>query len=73
MFIGIVGNEGSRKEIVMLGETIEKGFLYMQTATKVYGKIFVDYETKTDASLFMDFNYIEHIEFAHKLTNQPIF
>eukprot|EP00347_Sterkiella_histriomuscorum_P004823 403358953 len=73
VFMGIVGNEGSRKEIVTLGETIERAFLFMQTASKHYGKIYVDYDTKMEASLFIDFRYIEHVEFAHKLTNQAIF
>jgi len=27
--MGIVGNEGSRKEIVILGEPIERAFLFM--------------------------------------------
>ena len=45
----------------------------MQTASKHYGKIYVDYETKLEASLFLDFKYIEHVEFAHKLTNYAIF
>ncbi|CDW76061.1 ph domain containing protein [Stylonychia lemnae] len=73
VFMGIVGNEGSRKEIVILGEPIERAFLYMQTASKHYGKIYVDYDTKLEASLFVDFRYVEHIEFAHKLTNCSIF
>ena len=72
-FMGIVGNEGGRKEIVILGETVERAFLYMQAAMKVYGKIYVDFETKKDASLFIDFTYIEHMEFADKPTNAPIF
>ena len=33
----------------------------------------MDYDTKMEASLFVDFKYIEHVEFAHKLTNQAIF
>lgn len=48
--MGILGNEGARKEIVILGDTVERAFLYMQTAMKVYGKIFVDYNTKMEAS-----------------------
>lgn len=67
--MGIIGNEGSRKEIVTLGETIERAFLFMQAASKHYGRIYVDYDTKMEASLFVDFKYIEHVEFAHKLTN----
>lgn len=51
VYMGIVGgistsSELNRKEIVMLGETVERAFLMMQTATKVYGQIFMDYETK---------------------------
>lgn len=45
-FMGIIGNDGGRKEIVILGEAIERAFLYMQASMRVYGKIFVDYETK---------------------------
>ena len=45
----------------------------MQAATKQYAKIFVDYESKMEASLFIDFLYIEHIEFSHKLTNYAIY
>ena len=73
VFMGIIGNEGGRKEIVILGEAIERAFLLMQTATRVYGKIFVDHETKVEASLFIDFRYQEHVEFANKFTNHPIF
>jgi len=64
IFMGIVGSDDmqhSRKEIVMLGETMEKAFLLMQTATKVYGRIYVDYETKAEASHHIEFKYIEHI------------
>ena len=56
--MGIIGGSSpgsSRKEIVMLGETIERAFRFMQTATKVYGRIFCDYETKSDASHMIDF------------------
>lgn len=74
VLVGIVGNDGSSsKEIVALGETVEKTYLMMQTASKHYGKIYVDFETKMEASLFIDFQFIEHIEFAHKLVNYPIF
>ena len=59
VFVGIVGcsapSEHNRKEIVMLGETVERTFMFMQTATKVYGRIFVDYDTKADASHHIDF------------------
>ena len=58
IFMGIIGGSSpgsSRKEIVMLGETIERAFRFMQTATKVYGRIFCDYETKSDASHMIDF------------------
>ena len=40
---------------------MEKAFLLMQTATKVYGRIYVDYETKAEASHHIEFKYIEHI------------
>ena len=72
-FMGIIGNEGGRKEIVILGDTVERAFLYMQAAMKVFGKIYVDYQTKMEASLTMDFQYIEHVEFANKYMNQPLF
>ena len=58
IFMGIVGSgtpDHNRKEIVMLGETVERAFLFMQTATKVYGRIFADYETKAEASHHIDF------------------
>lgn len=71
--MGIIGNDGSRKEIVTLGETVERAFLFMQTASKHFGKIYVDYDTKMESSLYLDFRYIEHVEFAHKLTNQALF
>ena len=73
VFMGIIGNEGGRKEIVILGDTVERAFLYMQAAMKVFGKIYVDYQTKIEASLIMDFQYIEHVEFANKYMNQPLF
>ena len=71
--MGIVGNEGSRKDIVILGDPLERAFLYMQAATKQYAKIFVDYESKMEASLFIDFIYVEHIDFSHKLNNYAIY
>lgn len=52
--MGIIGKD-SRKEIVMLGETIERAFLFMQTATKVYGRIFCDLETRSEANHMIDF------------------
>lgn len=55
--MGIIGNDGTRKEIVILGEVMERAFLLMQTASKFYGKVFVDYETKVEASVFIDFKY----------------
>ena len=71
--MGIIGNEGGRKEIVILGDTVEKAFLYMQAAMKVFGKVFVDYNTKVDASTFVEFTYCEHVEFTNKFTNYPLF
>lgn len=70
--MGIAGS-GTRKEIVMLGETVERAFLFMQTATKVYGRIFVDLDTKSEATHMIDFEYLEHIQFADKLLNYPVF
>ena len=69
---GIVGAT-DRKEIVLLGETVERAFLFMQIATKVYGRIFVDYETKAEAAHHVDCHYLEHIQFADKLLNHPVF
>lgn len=73
VFAGVVGTEGLRKEIVVLGDSIERALLIMQTANRKYGKIFVDFDTKMDASIHIDFQYFEHIEFAQKLINCPIF
>jgi hypothetical protein len=39
----------------------------------MYSKIYCDYETKMEATVNIDFTYIEHIEFANKLINFPIF
>lgn len=71
--MGIIGNEGGRKEVVILGETVERAFLFMQAAMKIYGKIYVDYETKAEAAQFIDFHFIEHVEFPNKFANQPLF
>lgn len=46
VFMGIIGNDGGRKEVIILGQAIERAFLFMQASSKVYGKIFVDYETR---------------------------
>ena len=40
---------------------------------KVYGKIYIDYQTKRDAQPFIDFQYVEHIEFANKYINYSVF
>lgn len=71
--MGIIGSESGRKEVVMIGEAMERAFLLMQASTKVYGKIYVDFQSKLEASLFIEFKYLEHVEFANKFTNQPIF
>ena len=73
VLMGIIGNDGGRKEIVILGESVERAFLFMQAAMKQYGKIYVDYNTKSDAGAFLDFKYFEHAEFANKYVNLPIF
>jgi hypothetical protein len=74
IYMGIAGSGlQNKKEIVILGETIERTFLFMQTATKVFGRIFVDYSTKFEASHHIDFQYLEHIQFADKLINFPVF
>jgi hypothetical protein len=72
IFMGIAGSL-QKKEIVILGETVERTFLFMQTATKVFGRIFVDYSTKAEASHQIDFTYLEHIQFADKFINYPVF
>lgn len=72
-FIGIVGNEGGRKDIVILGEAVERAFLYMQAAMRVFGKVFVDLNTKRDSSPFIEFAYCEHVEFVNKTINYPLF
>jgi hypothetical protein len=71
--MGIIGNDGGRKEVIIIGEAVERAFLLMQASTKVYGKIFVDYNTKLESSQFIEFQYLEHIEFANKYINLPIF
>ena len=73
ILMSIIGNECRRKEIAIIGDTIERAFLFMQTATKMSGKIIADYDTKMEASQYMDFTYIQHIEFARKMTNAAIF
>jgi len=73
LFTGIVGHEGGRKEVAILGEAIEKAFLFTYVATKHRGKIYVDFETKKEASSFLDFEYKEHIEFSNKYLSSPIF
>jgi adenylate cyclase 10 len=35
VFMGIIGNDGGRKEIVILSEVMERAFLFMQTSMKV--------------------------------------
>ena len=55
VFVGISGTTQNRKELVILGDTVERTFLFMQTATKVFGRIFVDQATKTEASHHLDF------------------
>ena len=50
VFVGISGTTQNRKELVILGDTVERTFLFMQTATKVFGRIFVDQATKAEAS-----------------------
>ncbi len=73
VFMGIIGNEGSRKEVIILGQAIERAFLFMQASSKVNGKILVDLCTRQEASSYIDFKYSEHIEFANKFINLPVF
>lgn len=49
-FMGIIGNDGGRKEIVIIGEAIERAFLFMEAAYKEDGRIYVDLETKVESS-----------------------
>jgi hypothetical protein len=57
----------------MVGETVERAFRFMQTATKVYGKIYCDYDTKAEASHMIEFTFVEHIQFSDKLINYAVF
>ena len=45
----------------------------MQAAMKVFGKVFVDLNTKRDSSPFIEFAYCEHVEFVNKTINYPLF
>ena len=71
--MGIIGNDGGRKEVIILGEPIERAFLFMQASSKVNGKIFVDLNTRQEAASFIDFTYTEHIEYGSKFINLPVF
>lgn len=71
--MGIIGNEGGRKDIVILGEAVERAFLYMQAAMRIFGRVFVDLNTRRDSSPFIDYAYCEHVEFVNKTINYPLF
>ena len=63
----------NRKEVVYIGSAFERSYLLMQTAVKHYGKIYVDHNTKLTANHFLDFQFIEMLEFSHKMLNESIF
>lgn len=41
--------------MISVGEVIERAILFMQAAIKYYGKICVDFDTKMEASQYIDF------------------
>ena len=53
--MGVIGNDASRRDVVLIGEVVERAFLLMQIATRHYGRIYVDHETKMDASHYIEF------------------
>jgi hypothetical protein len=71
--MGIIGNEGGRKDIVIIGDAVEKAFLYMNASMRSPNNVFVDYQTKLEASKFIEIEFLEHVEFSNKYTNYPIF
>ena len=73
MFNGILGKEVGKREIVIIGEAVDRAILYMERAREVYGKIYVDYHTKLEAQMYLDFQYAEHKEFPNKIINMSIF
>lgn len=48
-FNGILGKDVGKREIVIIGECVERALLNMERAREVYGKIYVDYNTKIEA------------------------
>ena len=68
----MIGNF-TRKEVVSIGEAFERAFLLMQTAVQHYGKVYLDFNTKQMSCHYIDFEFVEHLEFSHKITNEAIF
>ena len=64
IFQGVVGRF-ERKEVVSIGPTVERAFLLMETAHKAYGKIYCDFMTKRMASSYIDFEFVELLEYTH--------
>jgi hypothetical protein len=62
VFQGVIGNF-ARREIVGIGEVAERAVLLLRTATQAYGKIFVDADTKRNASHNIDFKFVDYYEY----------
>lgn len=72
IFQGVVGRF-ERKELVLIGPAFERAFLLMQTAVQHYGKIYVDQTTKMHACNFIAFEFVEMLEFSHKILNEAVY
>jgi len=59
-----VGNN-VRREIVLIGEVMDRALRILQVAMNKYGKVYCDFETKMKASHYIDFTYIEHKELSY--------
>ena len=76
VFAGVVGTSGSRREYSVLGDIVNLSariMSYPKYVLKEFGRIFVDYNTKVDASNSMSFKYIDHLQFKGKNYMLPIF
>ena len=72
IFQGIIGRF-ERKEVVSIGSSFERSFLLMQTAVKHYGKVYVDQATRNSANHFIAFDFVEMLEFSHKILNETVY
>ena len=72
IFQGIIGRF-ERKEVVSIGSAFERSFLLMQTAVKHYGKVYVDQATRITANHFITFDFVEMLEFSHKILNETVY